>query len=189
MSHHVREEVPMNRNNIRNPYIPSGLGRIFSITGLAACLLALSILPAHAALGESAVSAAEDADALSMHMVGAEPCQFEKQDMSRPETLRQEPCIFYELKSHFPGIRVREYVSLSSPGKIFAVYWEGSGKISSILGKDVAAFRSVLKSKGNTIKTGDLLIFRNSTGNRYLVIDQSLVPKGMSFMTISSAGN
>ena len=179
----------MHRKNNRYLSVPSVVGRLFPIMFLAACLLTLSNRPAHAALGEAAVSAAEDADALSMRMVGAEPCQFEKQDLSRPETLRQEPCIFYELQSHFPGIRVREYVSLSSPGKIFAVYWEGPGKISSILGKDVAAFRSVLKDKGNTIRTGDLLIFRNNTGNRYLVIDQSLVPKGMSFMTISSAGD
>lgn len=156
---------------------------------LAVALFAMSGPKAYAALGESAVSAAEDADALSLRMVGAQPCQFEKPDLSRPETLKPSPCIFYELKSHFPGVRVREYVSLSSPGKIFAVYWEGPGKIASILGKDVEAFRSVLKNKGDTIRTGDLLIFRNQTGNRYLVIDQSLVPKGMSFMTIGSAGH
>jgi hypothetical protein len=172
----------MNRNNRH-------LLSLFPALILAVILISMSGPTAYAALGESAVSAAEDADALSLRMVGAQPCQFEKPDLSRPDTMKPSPCIFYELQSHFPGVRVREYVSLSSPGKIFAVYWEGPGKIASILGKDVEAFRSVLKNKGNTIRNGDLLIFRNQEGNRYLVIDQSLVPKGMSFMTIGSAGN
>lgn len=144
-------------------------------------------LSSQATLGEGLSSLSRDAGALGAGLSKPSPCITPKDNLTDSPEFYERLCMYYRITSIIGGVHAREYVLLNPPQKIFAVYWEGRVRIKELLGPAYEKlFRKALKRPGRRLEIGPLVIFRR--GDRYFVVDTSLVPRGMRVEELDPTG-
>jgi len=157
-------------------------------SGLLAFFIALPP-SATAAMDGTLGTLTRDASRLSMELGQTLPCPLPKGAFSGLEKGRPLPlaslCVTVEMSSFLHHAKIREFMRIMPPEKVFAVYWEGKIPGTPFLGPALPAYRALIESgrRWRKVSSGPYLFLSRPQGT--LVIDRTLLPPGLDPETLA----
>lgn len=133
-------------------------------------------------------SLSQDFVRLSMEVSQTFPCPFSAEPLNKNDQTHQtlsSLCVVFEASSFLHHTKIREYMRVTPPEKVFAVYWEGVLSPQIFLGQAFPDYQKFVKRQKTSKIFMDrtFLILKREYGT--LVIDRNLLPKNINPKTIS----
>ena len=149
----------------------------------------LYITPAFATMDGSLASLTRDEARLSLELGQSFPCPLPEGTFSaiqkgKPISL-SSLCMIVEGSSFLHHTKIREYIRIMPPEKVFGIYWEGPLSPQVFLGPDYPAYQTFLKTKKKSASSHSRQFLFLSRSHGMLVIDRTLLPSGLDPNTLS----
>ncbi len=150
---------------------------------------ALYITPAFATMDGSLASLTRDEARLSLEFGQSFPCPlpdgtFSAIQKGKPVSL-SSLCLIVEGSSFLHHTKIREYMRIMPPEKVFGIYWEGPLPPQVFLGPAYPAYQDFLKTKNKSASSHSRKFLFFSRPHGTLVIDRTLLPSGLAPNTLS----